>query len=619
MVLFVGFDWLLTWFLTGFPWLLLGYAFLETPLSGFAPVGGVLLVSLAAAIVAVALALIAPLLCRGPLLRRGLLLSAAFRRPAAVLLLLVLLPWLIGLGLGQVPWTTAEQARTVALVQGNVAQTVKWQPETRIPIIERYLDLTEPHWGVDLILWPEAALTVFAHEAPELLERLDERGRRSGSGLILGIPGLEVRPGEEVVFHNTTIGLGTASGRYVKRRLVPFGEYVPFENLLRGLIGFFDLPMSHAEAGDWHQPLLSIQGRPAVMSICYEVVYPELMRADADVLLTVSNDTWFGDSIGPRQHLQMARMRALENGRWLLRSTNDGITAIVDPAGHGDRACCRVRSRACCGGSITRCPGERCSIGWAMGPCCCCWPWRPGCCSSWSADAAGSGCRAHQLQMIRNKLVSFRPQKAPENPGNRADEQALRSPSGRTGHPAALGGWRLLSGPGVRARDKYYCLAMFPYPSGQLHMGHVRCYTLGDVINRYHRLKGINVMQPMGWDAFGLPAENAAIKNGIPPASGQKTTSITCVGRCRRWGFGIDWSREFATCEPSYYHWEQWFFTKLFEKGMVYRKSAVVNWDPVDQTVLANEQVVDGRGWRSGARGRAARNAAVVRQDHRLR
>lgn len=333
VVLFVGFDWLLTWFLTGFPWLLLGYAFLETPLSGFAPVGGVLLVSLAAAIVAVALALIAPLLSGGPLLRRGLLLSAAFRRPAAVLLLLVLLPWLIGLGLGQVPWTTAEQARTVALVQGNVAQTVKWQPETRIPIIERYLDLTEPHWGVDLILWPEAALTVFAHEAPELLERLDERGRRSGSGLILGIPGLEVRPGEEVVFHNTTIGLGMASGRYVKRRLVPFGEYVPFENLLRGLIGFFDLPMSHAEAGDWRQPLLSIQGRPAVMSICYEVVYPELMRADADVLLTVSNDTWFGDSIGPRQHLQMARMRALENGRWLLRSTNDGITAIVDPQG----------------------------------------------------------------------------------------------------------------------------------------------------------------------------------------------------------------------------------------------------------------------------------------------
>ncbi len=149
--------------------------------------------------------------------------------------------------------------------------------------------------------------------------------------------------------------------------------------------------------------------------------------------------------------------------------------------------------------------------------------------------------------------------------------------------------------------EKYYCLAMFPYPSGRLHMGHVRCYTLGDVINRYHRLKGYNVMQPMGWDAFGLPAENAAIKNGIPPAQWTKDNIAYMRGQMQRLGFGIDWSREFATCDPEYYHWEQWLFLKLYEKGLVYRKNAVVNWDPVDQTVLANEQVVDGRGWRSGA------------------
>jgi len=152
-----------------------------------------------------------------------------------------------------------------------------------------------------------------------------------------------------------------------------------------------------------------------------------------------------------------------------------------------------------------------------------------------------------------------------------------------------------------KAGEKFYCLAMFPYPSGRLHMGHVRCYTLGDVINRYRRLKGHNVLQPMGWDAFGLPAENAAIKNNIPPAHWTKDNIAYMRGQMQRLGFGIDWSREFATCDPEYYHWEQWLFVKLYEKGMVYRKNSVVNWDPVDLTVLANEQVVDGRGWRSDA------------------
>lgn len=151
------------------------------------------------------------------------------------------------------------------------------------------------------------------------------------------------------------------------------------------------------------------------------------------------------------------------------------------------------------------------------------------------------------------------------------------------------------------SKEKYYCLSMLPYPSGRLHMGHVRNYTIGDVISRFQRMQGKNVMQPMGWDAFGLPAENAAVKNNASPAPWTYENIEYMKGQLQMLGFAYDWDRELATCQPEYYRWEQWFFTKLYEKGLVYKKESEVNWDPVDQTVLANEQVVDGRGWRSGA------------------
>ena len=152
-------------------------------------------------------------------------------------------------------------------------------------------------------------------------------------------------------------------------------------------------------------------------------------------------------------------------------------------------------------------------------------------------------------------------------------------------------------GPG----EKFYCLSMFPYPSGALHMGHVRNYTIGDVLTRFQMMQGRRVLQPMGWDAFGMPAENAAIQRGIAPSRWTDDNIAHMRGQLQRLGFAYDWRREIATCRPEYYRWEQWLFTRLLRKGLAYRKLAAVNWDPVDQTVLANEQVIDGRGWRSGA------------------
>jgi leucyl-tRNA synthetase len=163
---------------------------------------------------------------------------------------------------------------------------------------------------------------------------------------------------------------------------------------------------------------------------------------------------------------------------------------------------------------------------------------------------------------------------------------------------AAADAYRVREDP---ARPKYYACSMLPYPSGRLHMGHVRNYTINDMLARHLRMTGMNVLMPMGWDAFGLPAENAAIKNSVPPARWTRENIAAMKGQMQALGLAIDWSREIATCDPSYYRWNQWLFLRMLQAGIAERRTQVVNWDPVDQTVLANEQVIEGRGWRSGA------------------
>ncbi len=315
-MLWVAAEWLMTWVFSGFPWLFVGYAHLSSPLVGYAPLGGVLLVSLVVVLCA------------------ALLVVAVSQRlwmAAAGVVLLVGLGWMGA----TVQWTEPAGTKRAALVQGNTPQASKWQRDQVAAIIKNHLDLTQPHWGADLVVWPEAAITVAERNADTVLEGIDRRARAAGTAFVTGIPVVE-REGDRWRYHNAAIALGVGEGRYVKQHLVPFGEYVPFEALLRGTIEFFDLPMSSMEEGPSGQTPLALGGFNGALVVCYEIAFGELVRrhaADAGLLLTLSNDTWFGTSIGPAQHMQIAQMRAVELGRSLLRATNNGITAVVDHRG----------------------------------------------------------------------------------------------------------------------------------------------------------------------------------------------------------------------------------------------------------------------------------------------
>ena len=304
-------EWALTWILTGFPWLFAGYAFIDTPLAGLAPMGGVLLVSFAALLTATTLA-------------------TARTQPSALLVGASI--WLAAWALQTIDWTTLGETRTVALVQANLAQETKWNPDSIPRAKERYRQLSESVWDRDIVIWSEAAIPELHHRAAPFI---DAMARQARGDIVLGVVAAQaLEGGKEIVIHNAAISTG--GGMYRKRRLVPFGEYVPLESLLRGAIAFFDLPMSHTAPGAETQPLLSAGGLALALAICYEIAYPSAVATHArhaDALATISNDTWFGASIGPHQHLQIARMRALENGKHVLRATNNGITAIVDQRG----------------------------------------------------------------------------------------------------------------------------------------------------------------------------------------------------------------------------------------------------------------------------------------------
>ncbi|HEY8569699.1 apolipoprotein N-acyltransferase [Microbulbifer sp.] len=321
-------EWLRTWMFTGFPWLFAGYGHIHTWLAGWAPVVSVYGIGLLLAFSAAVCALLA---------RRAF---ESWKSASAIsLVMAAVLLWPAGLLLGHIEWTRADdRTLTVGLVQANIPQEKKWLPEFRGETIRRYQTATEDleRQGVDVVIWPEAALPLLYHHAPNLMQALQDNAVNSETDLITGIL-YDTEQDLRRVVHNSAAVFGSEQQLYHKRHLVPFGEYVPLEDWIRGTIEFFNLPTSFIRPGpEEQQPLQagSLQWAPL---ICYEIVYPQLVAkssGDAQVLLTLSNDAWFGRSIGPLQHMQMAQMRALETGRYLVRGTNTGVTAIVAPDGH---------------------------------------------------------------------------------------------------------------------------------------------------------------------------------------------------------------------------------------------------------------------------------------------
>ncbi|GAL14896.1 apolipoprotein N-acyltransferase [Vibrio astriarenae] len=318
-------DWLCGCVMTGFPWLWMGYSQIDSPLGNFAPLGGVDLVTFATV-------LITSLTTLTLLTKRWSLALA----PAVI--------FATGYGLNAAHWVTPnpDSRTSFALVQGNIDQASKWLPSERWPTIIKYTDLTKEHRDADIIIWPEAAIPAFEYEIASYLANLDALVKEYDSAMITGV----INRSDEGLYYNSVLAVGQTGqdysynpeDRYHKHHLLPFGEFVPFEDILRPLAPFFNLPMSSFSRGAYVQPNVVANGKDFAAALCYEIIFNEQIRHnvndDTDFILTLSNDAWFGDSIGPQQHMEIARMRALELGKPVIRSTNNGVTAITDYRGN---------------------------------------------------------------------------------------------------------------------------------------------------------------------------------------------------------------------------------------------------------------------------------------------
>ncbi|PMJ90458.1 apolipoprotein N-acyltransferase [Vibrio sp. 10N.261.55.A7] len=319
-------DWLRGWIMTGFPWLWLGYSQIDAPLANFAPIGGVELITLAI------------LLCSSSLA------FAILKRSWSILIIPIVI-LISGFSLRNIDWVIPNYDETtkVALIQGNVDQSSKWLPNQRWPTIMKYVEFSKENWDADVIIWPEAAIPAFEFEIPSFLRNLDESAKMNQTSIITGV----VNKGDNNDFYNSVLAIGATpygeynydpNERYHKHHLLPFGEFVPFEDILRPIAPFFNLPMSSFSRGDFVQPNIIANGRHMAPALCYEIIFNEQVRMnvtdDTDFILTLSNDAWFGDSIGPLQHMEIARMRAKELGKPLIRSTNNGVTAVTDFKGN---------------------------------------------------------------------------------------------------------------------------------------------------------------------------------------------------------------------------------------------------------------------------------------------